>query len=45
VFSLQDKEASAEVVGACYRTAYGGAVLPRGEVERLRREVERLSRS
>jgi hypothetical protein len=43
VFSLQEKDASAEVVDACYRTAYGGVVLPRGEVERLRREVARLS--
>jgi hypothetical protein len=36
------REASAEVVAACYRSAYGGLHPGAGEIERLRREVERL---
>jgi hypothetical protein len=45
VFSLPEREASAEIVDACYRTAYGGAALPAEEIRRLRREVARLSPS
>ncbi len=42
VLSLPEREASAKVVDACYRAAYGGAVPPAAEMERLRREVARL---
>jgi transglutaminase-like putative cysteine protease len=40
-----EREASAEVVNACYRSAYGGALPPAAEMECLRREVARLGPS
>jgi hypothetical protein len=45
VFSPPEREASAEIIDACYRAAYGGAVLPAAEMQRLRRERARLSPS
>jgi hypothetical protein len=42
VLSPPAREASAEVVAACYRSAYGGEVPGSGEIERLRGEVARL---
>ena len=43
--SGRERDASARVVDACYRTAYGGALLPPDEMGRLRREVARLGLS
>jgi hypothetical protein len=42
VLSPAEREASAAVVAACYRSAYGGEVPGVGEIERLRRGVARL---
>jgi hypothetical protein len=42
VLSPVERDASAAVVTACYRSAYGGQVPGAGETERLRHEVARL---
>jgi transglutaminase-like putative cysteine protease len=45
VLAPPEREASAEVVDACYRAAYGGALPPAAQMERLQREVARLGPS
>jgi hypothetical protein len=42
LLSPAEREASAEVVAACYRSAYAGQAPGAGEIERLWREVARL---